>query len=361
MILNFLIAIASIIGLFTLHELGHFVLAKRFGIRVDEFGIGYPPRVFGKKFGETVYSLNLLPFGAFVKIYGEEERKDEDNSFNNKPFWQKSAVILGGVVSFWIFSWVLLSIVFTLGTASAITDEETGNLTNVSVQIIGLAPDSPGEMAGLKPGDVVRQMKFQDETIEIATTKDISDFTDLHLGQEITLSVERVAEKIDITLVPRQTPPEGEGHIGLELVRTATKSYPFPSSIAVGAKATWNLTIAALKGWGSIVSSLFRGDGMPHGVQLSGPVGIFDILAKAQKAGVSYYLQIIAVISIFVALFNALPIPAMDGGKFLFICIEKLRRKPMNQKIEQNINAFSFGALVILAVIVTIKDIIKLF
>ncbi|KPJ55022.1 hypothetical protein AMJ49_07285 [Parcubacteria bacterium DG_74_2] len=167
MFLTILIVFFSIISLLALHEFGHFIIAKKFGVRVDEFGIGYPPRLFGKKYGETLYSLNLLPLGAFVKIYGDEAeplvqdksqtKKKDPQSFSSKPIWQRSLVLLGGVVAFWIIAAVLLSFVFIIGTPQAISDDIQN--PDAKVLITAIAPDSPAQKAGLIPGDTIT--KFQ--------------------------------------------------------------------------------------------------------------------------------------------------------------------------------------------------------
>src|SRR4030042_5794700 len=152
MILTCLISFFSLIALVTLHEFGHFIVAKRFGVKVEEFGVGYPPRIFGKKIGETIYSLNLLPFGAFVKITGEEGEKsaDSNQNFNDKPIWQRSLIVLGGVVSFWIIAVVLLSFVFSSGISQVISDDEEEGFSNPRIQVLGVAPASPAQLAGIE-------------------------------------------------------------------------------------------------------------------------------------------------------------------------------------------------------------------
>jgi len=160
MFFTILIAFVSLIGLIVLHEFGHFILAKRFGVKVEEFGIGYPPRIWGKKFGETVYSLNLLPFGAFVKLPGEIERIDDSRSFSRQPVSKRALIAFGGVLSFWIIAAILFSIVFGIGTPVAIGDEANSNLVDPRVQIAIITPNSPAYIAGLKPGDTIKQIKF---------------------------------------------------------------------------------------------------------------------------------------------------------------------------------------------------------
>jgi len=361
MILTIIIAFISLIGLIVLHELGHFVLAKKFGVKVEEFGIGYPPRLFGKKIGETIYSLNLLPFGAFVKIYGHEERIEDARSFTIKPFYQKSLIILGGVVIFWIVAAILLSIVMGIGVPSAISDEEAGILKNPKVQIAAIVSESPAEAAELKIGDTIQKFSISNFQFPINKVKEVQDLTETYKGQEIILTIQRGDEIFDVSLIPRTSFPEGEGPMGVLLVRTALKSFSWYVAPIEGIKATGALTTAVVRGWGMVFSSLFQGKGVPPGVEIGGPVRIFELFVDVGALGASYFLQFIALISISLALINILPIPALDGGWFLFLVIEKLKGKPLNDKIVQKISVTCFFLLIALMVWITIKDIARLF
>jgi len=359
MFLTIIIAFISLIGLIVLHELGHFVLAKKFGVKVEEFGIGIPPRIFGKKFGETIYSLNLLPIGAFVKLYGEEKEIRDPRSFSSKPIWQRVLIVLAGVLSFWIISTILFSIVLTLGTAIAIEDEANHNLVNPKVQIVAIASGSPAEISGLKPGDTIKQLTINNQQLSINKVKEVQEFTEVHKGEEIILTVQRGKEIFDVSLIPRVSPPEGEGAMGVALVRTALKSYPWYQAPIQGILATANLTIAIIKGWVKVISLTIQG--LPSGAQLMGPVGIFSLFSQVSQLGIVYLLQFIAIISIYIALFNLLPIPALDGGKLLFLGIEAVRKKPVSPKTEQSITAIFFTLLIILMIWITIKDIARIF
>jgi len=364
MIVTVLIALFSIITLLVLHEFGHFVVAKYFGVKVDEFGIGYPPRLFAKKFGETVYSLNLLPFGAFVKIPGEggEEKTVEDShSFSQKPAWQRAFILLGGVVSFWLVAIVLLSIVFSLGVPQAISDDEPGPLVNPQVQILSVAADSPAEAVGIQGGDAIQKMVVGEEVFEIQTVKEVQEITDAYKGEEITLIIQRGKETTEVSLTPRITPPAGEGAMGVALVRTAEKTYPLWQAPLKGMEATWELTRAIVLGWAEILGGLVQGEGLPRGVQLVGPIGIGSLLTQAAQAGINYFLQFVAMLAVYLAIFNILPIPALDGGKLLFLAIEKVKGKPINYKIEQRVTTAFFAVLILLMVWVTIQDISRLF
>ncbi len=379
MIFNIFIAVISIISLLVIHELGHFLLAKRFGVKVEEFGIGYPPRLFGKKFGETLYSINLLPFGALVKIPGtdgDDSHVEESRRYTGKPAWQKALILIGGVVSFWIVAVILLSIVFGMGAPQAISDEEAGPLINPQVQILGVAPDSPAQIAGLRAGDTIKEFSITERRSEggeegiffdlnskftIDKVKEVQELTAQYQGQEITLTIQRGKEVFTALLVPRVSPPEGEGAMGVALVRTALVSYPWWSAPVKGITATANLTFDVIIGLGSTLGNLIQGKGLPQGAQLVGPIGLGTLITQAAQVGVNYFLQFIAIIAIYLAVFNLLPIPALDGGKLLFLAIEKIQGKAIPRKIEEGLTTAFFGLLILLMIFITFKDIARLF
>ncbi len=254
----FVIAFFSLITLIVLHELGHFLLAKKFGVKVEEFGIGYPPRLIGKKIGETVYSLNLLPFGAFVKMQGEIERKEDKRSFSQQSVGKRLLIALGGVFSFWIKAAVLLSIVFTLG-APVVVEEEDSIIQNSEIRIAQVALDSPAERAGLEVGDIIKKLSIGNEEIFPKTIKEIQDFTKAHLGQKITLTIERRENTLDISLIPREFPPKNEGPMGIALLKTAVQKYPLYSAIFKGISATGEITLFIAKGYISAVLNILKG------------------------------------------------------------------------------------------------------
>ncbi len=362
MTITILIAFFSIIFLLILHEFGHFIAAKKFGIEVEEFGVGLPPRLFGRKFGGTIYSLNLLPFGAFVKIPSVDEGEGDQKNLENVPRWQKAIVLLAGIVSFWLVGIVLLTIVFSLGTSQAISDEETGPFTKpVLVPIAAVNPNSPAAQADLRAGDAIKEMKTIDSFLSVNTVKEVQDFTSSYRGQEISLLIERGQNSFEVELTPRVESPQGEGSLGVLLVRTTEKKYSFFPALIKGIKSTIDLTAAIIIGLVQVVVNLIRGLGLPSGVQFMGPIGMGVMVAQAFEVGLSYYLQFIAMIAVYLAVFNFLPIPALDGGRLLFLLIEKIKGRPVNQKTEQKITAGFFILFLILMAMVTIKDIIGLF
>lgn len=351
------IAIISIILLIILHELGHFISAKKFGVQVDEFGIGYPPRIFGKKIGETIYSLNWLPLGGFVKIYGHEERINNPKSFSSKPFYQKAIIILAGVAVFWVVAAVLMTAVFIIGAPTLIEDNETAGFKDPKVQVVGIAFDSPAAEAKLEIGDIIKKINGE----EIDKVKQIQEFSNSHKGEEITLTIQRGKSIFDVSLLVRSSFPEDQGPIGIALFRTALKKTVWHKAPIEGIKSTGYLTLAIIKGWLMVFQSLFSGQGLPAGVEIGGVVKMSQLFNGIGSLSVSYFLQLTALIAISLALLNVLPIPALDGGWFLFLLIEKIKGRPLNDKLVQNISAFFFVLLVVLMIWVTIKDIVGLF
>ena len=363
MLSTILIVFFSLIGLITLHEMGHFLLAKKFGVRVEEFGMFMPPRLWGKQFGETLYSINLIPAGAFVKLTGEDSNeKDDPRSFGSKPIWQRALIIAAGVISFWLVAVVILSYVYLSGAVEAVDDSDS--VTNAQVQIIAISPNSPAQSAGLQAGDIIENISLKSDssqTVKIDKVAQVQDFSNIYKGQELSMEVKRGNQETIATVIPRENPPAGEGATGIALLRTAQISYSWWGAIGNGFSTTWNMTTGVFEGWGQIIGRLINHEGLPPGAQLVGPVGIMDMMAKQAEMGANYYLQFVAMISVYLAVFNALPIPALDGGRLMFLALEAIRRKPVSERIEQRLTVVFFVALMLFAVIVTVQDVRRLF
>jgi regulator of sigma E protease len=364
-ILTLIIAFLCLIALMVIHEFGHFIIAKKFGVRVDEFGIGYPPRVFGKKIGDTIYSINLLPLGAFVRIYGEEGGVDDYRSFTKLKIWQRVLIVIGGVAAFWLAAMIIFSIVFAIGTDLPVGDTDVQGLTNPRIQVIAISPNSPASTAGLKTGDTLLQiesMKYESakagpEILKLSKIKDFQDFTKAHAGEQVDLKVQRNNKIFDVLLSPRINPPEGQGAVGIGLERMATlikKSSWYMSPIQ-GVSYTWQTTVNALEGLYTTFTNLISRKGLPQGASFAGPLGITVFLANAASYGAGFFLYFIGIIAVFIAIFNLFPIPALDGGKLIFLLIEKIRGKPVSIKIEQVITIVFFIILICLSLFITIK------
>jgi regulator of sigma E protease len=342
MILTIILAFFSLIALVTLHEFGHFIAAKRFGVKVEEFGIGYPPRIIGKKIGETIYSLNWLPFGAFVKMPGEIEQIEDADSFFKKSVWQRMIIVVAGVFTFWVVSFFIFSFVPT------------------GVAISGIATSSPASLAGLQPLDIIQGIKADGVNYQVVKISDAQKVINANKGKEITLNILRDRQEISAAVTPRISPPAGQGSLGIGLAYGAAKrNYPLYQAFPKGFQRTMVFTGEIVTGFGQ--AALNASHGQPTGVDVMGPVGIFQLFAESLKQGSQYFFLLLALISLYMSIFNILPIPALDGGKLLFLIIEAIRKKPISQKIEQNITTACFGLLILLMIFVTVKDVIKLF
>jgi len=354
MFFNILIILFCLITLMALHELGHFLMAKKFGVDVEEFGIGYPPRIFGKKFKGTLYSLNLLPFGAFVRIKGEEGQENIENSksFSQKPIWQRSLIIFGGVGFFWIVAIVILtSVMFFWGVPTSVPDDWEGAY-KAEVMVTQTFDDFPAALAGIEMGDKIVNFNRMNE---------FQEFIKENKEKEITLNIKRGEEIFDINLTPVISDfNENEGAIGVALARVINIKYPWYSAPIQGVSITAKQTIAIPIMLGTLFKNAIQGE-ETQGAKFVGPIGIGKIMTDALDHGIVNFLMFLSMISIWLAVFNILPIPALDGGKLLFLAIEKIRGKAVNPKTEQKITLVFFSLLLGLMLFVTIKDIIGLF
>ncbi len=368
MILTIIIVIISLILLMSLHEMGHFLLARKFGITVEEFGIGYPPRIWGKKIKNTIYSINWLPLGAFVKILGEDEtQKKTQGSFASKVLWQRALVLFGGVAVFWIIAFLIITILAGIsGVPTAVPDSFNGiGKEAPKVQIFSVAKNSPADLAGIKAGDEIKKLKVKSaklkvEEIETSKVGEIQQFISEHKGEEILFSLQRGDEVLTVTSTPRVDPPKGEGALGIALARVSHMQVAWYKSPWIGAKITALQTKDIPVQWYELIKKKIDKVPTPE-VQLVGPVGLGQIMGQALGQGAGNYLMLVAIISIYLAFFNLLPIPALDGGRLLFIAIEAIMRKPVNPKVEQKITTIFFIALILMALIFTFQDIRRLF
>ncbi len=359
-----IIVFILIFGLIILaHELGHFILAKRAGVRVDEFGFGLPPRIFGIKRGETIYSINWLPLGGFVKIYGEEGKKEGDKdkgrAFYNRPIWTRAKILLAGVTMNFLLAALLLGIGHWIGLPSIIEDEAVGELREVKVQITQVLTGGPAEQAGIKIGDEIVELKAAGVSLPVETVKQVQDFASDRQGEKIAVVVQRGEQKLEKELVPRTEFPENQGPIGIGLGRTAIVSYPWYQAFYRGIASAVNLTWFILATFGLVLWQLILSGKLI--VEVAGPVGIFDLTNQATQLGFIYILQFAAILNINLAIINALPFPALDGGRLLFLLIEKIKGSPVSQKIEQYTHLVGFAILIALMLAVTWRDIIRIF
>ncbi len=343
------------------HEFGHFIVAKRAGMKVEEFGFGFPPRLWGIKRGRTVYSINWIPFGGFVKIFGEDgQGKNDRESFASAKARVRIAVVVAGVTMNFLLAVVLLSIGNAVGLRVGLIDEvQTKQAKDIKVQIIQVAASSPAEKAGLTILDEIAGFKVGGKETPIKSVEEVQNFINQNKGQEITIVLKSGNQQKEKTLIPRADPPAGEGALGISLAATGVIKYPWYEAIGRGATDSVSVLRVTAIGYAGIIKSLFTTG--KTGAELSGPIGIAVITGQAARLGFTYLMQFVAIISINLVVLNIIPFPALDGGRLLFVVIEKLKGKPISQKIENAVNAFGFALLILLMVYVTTKDIVRFF
>ncbi len=351
--MSIFVVIFSLLFLIVLHELGHFLFAKKYGVRVDEFGIGIPPRIFGKKIGETLYSFNMLPLGGFVKLYGEDKEEEGERSFSQKPIYQRALIIFAGVAAFFIISAVIFSAVSFIGVRSVVSDDIGPEWRNEQIMIVEVSSLSPAEEAGIVRGDILN--KINDEKVSL-----MSEVTSSLLekkGEEVQISVLRGEEEIIFSLVPRIEYAEGEGAVGVGMVRTAERKFPLHMAPIQGVMMTGEMSLAVVSGFYTMISSFITRTPLPPGMEVGGPVKIVEMGASSLERGFVDYLYFIGVISVSLAVLNILPIPALDGGRLLFLGVEKIKGGAISRKLEQGLNTVFFLILITLMIFITFKDI----
>ena len=359
-ILLFIVILALLIFV---HELGHFLVAKRAGIRVDEFGIGFPPRLWSKKIGETVYSVNAFPVGGFVKIFGENPNEesirgnDSARSFVNKPRWQQAAVVSAGVIFNLLFAWGLLTVGFMAGVPYSADDSMYGaRVENAELTIISVAERSPAFSAGLKSGDHILSLASGKEILNTPEMSLVQNFIASH--NEVTLTYKRGEEVTTTIVYPESGLVDGRRAIGISMDMAGTLTLPVYDAVIMGFTSTLSLTGQTIIGLFDFFKQLIVGNADFSSV--SGPVGIVRIVSDASVLGLVHLISLTAIISINLAVINLFPFPALDGGRLFFIIIETIKRSPIKPTITNAVNGIGFIILILLMVLITYSDIVKI-
>lgn len=340
-----------------IHEFGHFIVAKKNDVYVEEFGFGLPPRLFGLKIGETLYSFNLLPFGGFVKVLGEEEaeikektipKELEKRTFTRKKPIQKALIVMAGVIANFILGWVIISYLFTKGVPVP--------TNNVIVE--NVVKNSPAEAAGLKPNDIIQSITVGKNQYSLKTSNQLIQLTKKYAGQSMFLTVTRDKKQLKTSIIPRKDPPKGEGPLGIIITSFSEKKYPWYQAPFFGLIEAMKITQAIIMELLKMFFRLFTFQKI--GVDVTGPIGIAQITSKAMKFGTSAVLQLLGLLSLNLAVVNILPFPSLDGGRLSLIIYEWISKKKVNPSFEKRLNLIGFVVLLSLIFLVTINDLMKL-
>lgn len=362
--MSILLFFAVLFVLILVHEWGHFIVAKKTGMRVDEFGIGFPPKLFGIKKGETEYTFNALPIGGFVKIWGEngEDRMSAEvvenaRGFNSRPKWAQALVLVAGVTMNILFAWVLFSITNMVGVLVPV--EEATATESAELYVVGTIPDSPASV--LPVGSVITNAVIGAVSLERPTP---SEFTTAvqqagAVAAEVTYRYQE--ETVSVSITPTQglisSDPERYA-VGASLSLAEVERMGVISAFTEGISMTWHGLVGIAAGLWSLLSQLFVGEA--DFSQVAGPVGIVGMVGDAASFGIVSLLTFTAIISLNLAVINLLPFPALDGGRLVFVFIEAVTRKQIPIEWAGRVNLVGFALLMLLMIVVTYNDIIRL-
>ncbi|MDD5438457.1 MAG: RIP metalloprotease RseP [Patescibacteria group bacterium] len=356
-----------------IHELGHFIAARIFGVKAEEFGYGFPPRIVGivkengkwkkvsgkdeSEYKRTIWSINWLPLGGFVRIKGEngeEETIKDKDAFHAKPIWQRIIILAAGVTMNWILAFALFAGIFTFG-ATAILDgvPKDAKIENKEVRITNLVAKGPADKAGLIPGDSiisiagVKADNYEQARSVIADQKDKS----------FEIDYKRDGESKKVTVTPAYLEEIKKFGIGVGLADVGTVRFRFDKALLYAGEAVVGYTKDVVVSFGTLLRDLIFLRRVDQ--EVAGPIGIAVITGQVAKQGIVPLLQFAAILSINLAVVNFLPIPALDGGRVLFLIIEKIRRKAVARRVEARIHQIAFLTLIVLILLVTLRDIGK--
>lgn len=318
-----------------LHEFGHFAVAKLSGIKVNEFSIGMGPKIYQKQKGETFYSLRALPVGGYVAMEGEEDNSHDPRAFNNVSIVKRMAVVLAGAFMNFVLAFIAFTLIFSIvGYGSSEIEKVISN--------------SPADKAGIQSGDLI--IKINENKVK--DIYDINSIISKNQKEEMDFQINREGNILNLKIKPEYSVENQMYLIGI----TSKLDHSLLKSISLGANRTLEMSKLILKSIKMMFSGSFKME------YLSGPVGVVQLIGSESSKGFLNFLQILGLISVNLGVFNLLPIPALDGGKFLFLLIEALRGKPIDEKIEQGLSLIGISLLFSLMIYVTIfNDIGRLF
>lgn len=348
-ILSILYFVIGLSILIILHELGHYLVAKLFKLEVEEFGLGFPPklvRLFRIK--ETEFTLNMIPFGAFVRPKGENDPTVPGGMASAKP-WVRFFVLLGGPFMNILTGILIYSIIFS----------QTGVPDVTRTLIAGVAKDSPAESAGILVGDEILQVN----SVSIKSITDLQNAIETNLGKEVSITLIREKNTITVQAVPRSNPPEGEGALGIMIGNPISQS-SWIATIPYAFQAAWEDISTTL----SVPGKLIRGEIQPSEARMVGPIGMYSIYEQVRQVDAQNStdfqvplntLHLVALVAVALGFTNLLPFPALDGGRILFLLPEMILRRRPSPKWENIVNAAGFLILIILMVLITANDLIN--
>lgn len=374
-----IIFIAVLSLLVFVHEWGHYFSARRLGIKAEEFGFGFPPRLIGwyrnsagkwrkikgnkpveelpEEPAGTIYSINALPIGGFVRIKGENGDNRENDSFAAKAAWKRAIVLCAGVLMNVILAAFLFSLGYLVGLPQSVSgDMPHAKIIQPRVAILETLAGSAAEEAGLQAGDIILSVGDRVPETEAALQEIVAETPE---DEALSLQIKRGTEELEFEIAPRYNEEVGRNSLGVAISATGTVRYPFFWAFYYGFRDTFATLWAIILAFAAMIAAIFQGQGVSG--QLAGPVGIAQIAGEAARLGIGHLISLTILLSLNLAVLNILPFPALDGGRLLFLVIEKIKGSPVRRETEAMIHNIGFLLLMLLVVFVTYKDIVKLF
>jgi len=361
MILAILLVVLIFGLLVFVHEFGHFAAAKRSGVEVEEFGFGFPPRAFGKKVGKTIYSINWLPLGGFVRLKGEDRDDKSKGSFNAAPYRRKMIILTAGVLMNVLVAYLILATLCFIGMPAAVAR----NLSNAPVAreqaphvlVLGVTDGSPAQKAGIKVGESMVSVNGR----ALKTDKELTEETKKLAGTKVVVAVRGTNEQIRLVDVQLRNAEEGKksGYLGVSPFETHQVSYGAKAPV-VALQMTWSLLWGTFKGFVLGIAGLLHIIKPSESTAVTGPVGIVALLSNVMRLGASYVLFFVASISASLAVVNILPIPALDGGRVFLLSVQRFTGKALSAEGEARVHLIGFVLLIALMIIITVFDVQRL-
>lgn len=366
-------ALIMFIGLVVVHELGHFYAARRGGVEVEEFGLGFPPKAWGKKLKNgLLFTINWLPLGGFVRLKGEHDSARAKGSFGAAPLGTKVSIMLAGVVVNLVAAFVLMTFLALVGMPKLIdnqfTVESDTKITQNTVFVGRVEQDSPAQRAGLQVRDKLISIKSADTDNRVSTADQLPEITKQAAGKDVSIKVVRGGEEVMLQTRLRSEQQvsdsrktnDPKGYLGVSPAEFTLQRSTWSAPI-VAAGTIKQFTVQTFAGLGTAAWNAVRGNGQKASEQVAGPVSIFVLLKDSSTIGFQFTIMIIAIISLTLAIMNVLPIPALDGGRlFVTLLYHKVLRKPLSQEAEERIHGTGFMLLLLLMAVITFVDIRRL-
>ncbi len=359
---SILLFLVILLVLVIVHEFGHFITAKLVNMRVDEFAFGFPPRIFAKQKGETTYAINALPLGGYVSIWGENGEPDDaakthPRAFSNRPKWAQLLVLVAGVTMNMLLAF-LIFVGTSFGSVQMSSDDPTygSRIQHAALTVVDATPDSPAYKAGIVPGSVLIKIVSGGQTATLESATSVVSFIERHQNDPFSISyISPDGQQASTVIAAVYGIVPDKKALGVSLSMVGIVHTTPWEAVKLGYQTTFNMTYTTVQGLASLVTSIGQGKNVLS--SLAGPIGIARVVGETSHYGWTALLSLVAILSINLAVFNILPLPALDGGRVVVVLLETVTRKRIPYKYYSWLNIVGFAALMCLLIVVSIHDV----